>query len=209
QPDTRALTLISSNPAGYLEKQQIDVKARAGRETAMFAAYRLARTSPQQAAAHWIRLESRFPPEDRAYVWGQIAYFAAMRHDPDALAWYAKARDLSDLQLAWKARAALLQRNWAVVLAAIDAMTEKERNESAWRYWKARAVQAAGRQDEAIALLKPLAYEFNFYGQLALEELGDKVSAPPIVYKPVAGDVRAMAEHAGIRRALELYRLNL
>ena len=52
-----------------------------------------------------------------------------------------------------------------------------------------------GRQDEATALLKPLSYEYNFYGQLALEELGDKVSAPPTVYKPVPGDVRAMAEN--------------
>ena len=209
QPDARTLTAIFTNPGGYLEKQQFDLKSRAGRETAMFAAYRLARTSPQQAAAHWVRLEGRFAPEDRAYVWGSLAQFAAMRHDPEALAWYAKARDLSDTQLAWKARAALRQRSWPEVLAAIDAMTDKEREQPAWRYWKARAFKAADRNEEAAALLKPIAREYNFYGQLALEELGDRVSTPPASYKPGAEEIRAMSEDPSIRRALEFYRLNL
>ena len=209
QPDYRTLTLITSNPAGYLEKQRFDLRTRAGRETVMFAAYRLARTSPAQAATHWSQLESRFSAEDRAYVWGQIAYFGAMRHDQDALYWYRQARDLSDLQLAWKTRAALRERNWPEVLAAIDSMTEKERNEATWRYWKARALRSAGREEEALALLKPLSYEYNFYGQLALEELGEKVAVPPTVFKPSPAEVRAMAENPSIRRALELYRLSL
>ena len=209
QPDYRTLTLITSNPAGYLEKQQFDLKSRTGRETAMYAAHRLARTSPQQAAAHWTRLEPRFSPEERAYVWGQIAYLGALRHDADALAWFGKARDLSDLQLAWKARVALLTRNWKEVQGAIDAMTDKEREKSAWRYWKARALKAAGQEESATALLKPLSNEYNFYGQLALEEVGERISAPPVAYKATPADIRAMSENPTVRRALELYRLNL
>ena len=209
QPDARVLSTISTNPAGYLEKQQFELKTRAGREAVMFAAYRLARTSPQQAAAHWTRLESRFSAEDRAYVWGQLAQFAAIRHDPEALAWYAKARDLSDAQLAWKVRAALRARNWREVQGAIDAMTNKERELSTWRYWKARALKASGRNEEALALLKPISREYSFYGQLALEELGERISTPPAVFKPSAADIRAMSEHPTVRRALEFYQLNL
>ncbi len=123
----------------------------------MFAVHRLARTSPQQAARHWTRLEEGFPADDRAYVWGMIAYLGAMRHDADALGWYARAGDLSDLQLAWKARAALREKNWKEVLAAIDAMTEAESSDPAWRYWKARAMKALGRGPDADELLKPLA----------------------------------------------------
>ena len=209
QPDYRTLTLITSNPAGYLEKQQFDLKSRTGRETAMYAAHRLARTSPQQAAAYWTRLEPRFSPEERAYVWGQIAYFGAIRHDADALAWFGKARDMSDHQLAWKARAALRARNWKEVQSAIDAMTDKERDQSAWRYWKARAFKAGGREEEAAALLKPLSYEYNFYGQLALEELGERISTPPVAFKPTPAEIRAMSENLTVRRAFELYRLDL
>ncbi|MGZ5230628.1 MAG: hypothetical protein ACXWC3_11390, partial [Burkholderiales bacterium] len=63
QPDARSLTLISTNPGGYLERQNFDLKSRGGREAVMFAVYRLARTSSQQAAGHWVRLENRFGPD--------------------------------------------------------------------------------------------------------------------------------------------------
>ncbi|MGE5522674.1 MAG: transglycosylase SLT domain-containing protein [Rhodospirillaceae bacterium] len=207
-PELRTLMLVSSNPAGYLDKP-VDLKTRALRETAMFAVYRLARSSPSQAAGYWARLESRFSEDDRAYVWGQLAYFAAMRHDPAALEWYAKAGDLSDLQLAWKVRAALLVRSWKDVLAAIDAMTAKERGQSSWRYWKARALEALGRSEEALALFKPLSGEYNFYGQLALEALGEKIAVPPVAYKPSNDEVRAISGLPGIQRALALYKMNL
>lgn len=207
-PELRTLVLVSSNPAGHLDKQP-DLKSRAARETTMFAVYRLARSSPAQAAAHWTRLESRFGEDDRAYVWGQIAYFAAMRHDPSALEWYAKAADLSDLQLAWKARAALLVRSWPDVLAAIEAMTAKERDQSSWRYWRARALQATGRREDALALLKPLSSEYSFYGQLALEEIGEKITVPPVAYKPGSDEVRRVGGLPGIQRALALYTMNL
>ncbi|OGA46891.1 MAG: transglycosylase [Betaproteobacteria bacterium RIFCSPLOWO2_12_FULL_62_13] len=208
-PDARALRLVSSNPGAYLEKKKFEFKSRAGRETAMFAVHRLARTSPPQAAAHWARLEERFSDEDRAYVWGLIAYFGAMRHDANALAWYARAADLSDLQLAWKARAALRARDWEEVLAAIDAMTPRESEEANWRYWKARALKALGKSEEAEMILKPLAAEFNFYGQLAVEELGGKITAPATLFKPSSEDMGAIGRLPSVRRALELYRLNL
>ena len=208
-PEPRSLEQAASNPAGYLERQSYNFKTRADRETAMFAVHRLARVAPPQAARHWTRIEERFSRDERAYVWGMIGYLGAMRHDPDALAWYARAGDLSDLQLAWKVRAALRARDWPEVLAAVDAMTEGERSVSAWRYWKARALKAMDREEEANELLQPLATEFGFYGQLALEELGARIAALSATYQPNAEAVRAMGKHAGLRRALELYRLNL
>ena len=209
-PEARVLESIASNPAGYLERPQaFNLKSRAGREAVLFAVHRLARTSPQQAARHWLKIEERFSREDRAYLWGMLGHLGAMRHDSEALGWYSRAGDLSDLQLAWKARAALRARDWQQVLASIDAMTGTESSDAAWRYWKARALKAQGRAEEAAALLKPLAAEFNFYGQLAQEELGGKIAAPAALYKPGAEDVRAMSQHPGLRRALALYSLNL
>ena len=210
EPDARLLESIASNPAGYLNKPQaFNLKKRAGREAVMFAVHRLARTSSQLAARHWAKHEERFSAEERAYVWGMLGYLGAMRHDRDALDWYTRAGDLSDLQLAWKARAALRVGNWQEVLAAIGAMTGRESSEPAWRYWKARALRALGQREEAMELLKPLASEYNFYGQLALEDLGGRIRVPATGYKPGAEAIRAVGRNIGLRRALALYRLNL
>jgi soluble lytic murein transglycosylase len=209
-PDASLLASIASNPAGFLERRQPPaLKTRAARESVIFAVHRLARTSPQQAAGHWTRIENRFSEDERAYVWGMIGYLGAIRHEREALDWYTRAGDLSDFQLAWKVRAALRAGDWKEVLGAIEAMTENESSEPAWRYWKARSLKELGRPDEAGALLRPLASEFHFYGQLALEDLGGQITAPAAGYKPAADELRTMSQLIGVRRALELYRLNL
>ncbi len=207
-PDARVLSGIYGNPAGYLGRGVGNLKSRAARETAMFAVYRLARTSPQQAAAYWVKLAPRFSDDEQAYVWGMLGYFAALRHDPNALDWFARAAGMSDQQLAWKARAALRAQSWSDVLEAVNAMTPKEAERPAWRYWKARALKVSGRENEAVALLKPLSADYGFYGQLALEELGGAVRAPDVAYRAGEEEIRAIAERPGIRRALELFRLD-
>ena len=204
------LSAVSQNPASQLARP-FDATSRAARETTMFAAYRLARTSPQQAASHWAVMEAKFTEEERAFVWGHIGLQGALRHDPGTLSWYAKAGaggDMSDYQLEWKARAALRAGDWKTLIAAVDVMVV-EGKDSPWRYWKARALKATGREAEALALLKPLSQEYIFYGQLALEELGGKVSAPPAPYTPTAAEIQAMTQTPGLRRAQALYALGL
>jgi len=209
QAETQAWSGIAVNPQAYLERRNLNLKTRAGRETAMYAVHRLARTAPPLAAQQWTKLGDRFSEPERGYVWGLIAYQGAQRHDPNALAWYAKAGDLTDAQLGWKVRIALRAKSWPDVLAAIDAMSAKESQDPAWRYWKARAYKVLGRADEAQALFTPLATEFSFYGQLAAEELGGRGRVPAASYKPDRAEVQAMAKVPGFQRALAFYRLNL
>jgi len=205
--NAKLLSAVAQNPAAHLARP-FDAASRTARETTMFAAYRLARSSPQQAAMHWANMESRFTEEERAFVWGHIGLQGALKHDPQALSWYAKAGDMSDYQLEWKARAALRAGDWKTLIAAVDVMV-KENQDAPWRYWKARALKATGREAEALVLLKPLSQEYSFYGQLALEDLGGKVVAPPPGHTSSAAEVQAMSQHPGIRRALALYALGL
>ncbi len=209
QPDARALAAIAVNPQAFLDRKAFNLKSRAGRETVMYAVHRLARTAPPLAAQQWTKLGHAFSEAERGYVWGLIAYQGAQRLDPAAAAWYAKAGELNDQQLAWKVRSALRATSWPDVLAAIDAMSPKESQEPAWRYWKARALKKAGRTAEAQALLAPLALEFSFYGQLAAEELGGRSKIPAAAYKPTRDEAQAMAKVPGFRRALVFFRLNL
>src|SRR3954471_17906565 len=88
-------------------------------------------------------------------------------------------------------------------------MSPKESQEPAWRYWKARALKAGGRAEEAQALLVPLASDFSFYGQLASEELGVQGKMPATSYKPGRDEVQAMAKVPGFQRAQTFYRLSL
>jgi soluble lytic murein transglycosylase len=207
--ETQTWSGIAVNPQASLERKNFNLKTRAGRETVMYAVHRLARTAPPLAAQQWIKLGDKFNEAERGYVWGLIAYQAAQRLDLTALAWYAKAGELSDAQLAWKVRIALRAKSWSEVLAAIDAMSAKESQEPAWRYWKARAYKSLGRVDEAQALLTPLAADFSFYGQLAAEELGGRGKMPAASYKPTREEVQAMAKVPGFQRALTFYRINL
>lgn len=209
QLDGATLARIAVNPQAYLDRKGFNLKTRGGRETLMFAVQRLARTTAQLAAQQWSKLGDQVNEAERAYVWGLIAFQGAQRLDPAALGWYAKAGKLSDAQLAWKIRIALRVLSWPEVTAAIDAMSATEAQDPAWRYWKARALKAQGRAADAQLIFAPLAVEYNFYGQLAAEELGARTHAPVALYKPTREEAQTMGRTPGLQRALAFYRLNL
>ncbi len=205
------LNKAADNPAHLLDRQEFDLKHRAGRELAMFSLDRLARSQPALAHEYWEKMRSHFSESDQAHVWGLLAYRAARKHDPLALAWYRKAdqASLSDEQLAWKAREALRLREWGEVARAIGALSPAEQQKANWRYWKARALKEQGKLAAANAILAPLSAEANFYGQLADDELGVAMSAPAVDYKASDSEIREVGLLPGIQRALALYRLNL
>ena len=205
------LESVADNPQHFLDSAAMETQSRPGRELVMFAVYRLARSLPAAAQPYWERLHTRFDAEERGYVWGQMAFHAARKHDPVALKWFREAGDtpLNELQMTWRVRAALRAQDWPEVLADIAAMPETLQNQGAWRYWKARALKASGKLGPANAILALLSHEHNYYGQLATEELGAVVSNPASTYEPSADEIRAVNAMPGIQRALALYQLNL
>jgi len=215
-PDGRTLDAILDKPARYIARLPANFAAtRLGREMALFAIGRMAKSDPAVTAAQWQNIEEHFPPADRAYAWGQIAWQAAFRHMPEALAWYERAEQaapgvvLSDEQQAWKVRAALRTQNWAAVRNAIERMPPQLAADPAWVYWRARAMAGLGHTQEANALFQTIGGQPNFYGNLAEEELG-RPFALPAKAQPVTLDEFAQAAATpGLRRALDLMRLDL
>ena len=148
----------------------------------------------------------------------------------EALSYFAKVSkdsDLSDDMLAWKARVALRagsQPNWRMVLSAINAMSDQARKEPAWSYWKARALLATAPPDiptavagaqgpqqtvsiapqraEALALLQSIASVRGFYEQLALEELGQKITVPAKPAPLSAEEKEAARLNPGLNRGV-------
>jgi len=209
--DVRQFDAATQSPQRQLEKPG-SLERRAARELVIFALMRLAKSDPQAAAGYWDpKLRDKFSAEDRAYVWGQLAFAGARRLMPAALAWYGETADtaLSADQLAWYVRIALRQGHWPAVMAAIQRMDSLQRNDPTWMYWQGRALQAQGNVPGAQKLFMTVADNHHFYGRLAAEELGRAIEIPAKVAVPTKEEVAAAAANPGLTRALALYRLDM
>lgn len=213
-PDPAALTRAYRDPERYLIRARLNKHASEGeRAVALFALQRLAKQLPELAYRRWRGIERYFPKAEQQYFYGWLGYEAARELDPHALGWYKKAGDVSltESQLAWRTRAALRAHNWHEVWASIHEMEPEQQRYRTWRYWKARALKALGHRAAADALFGALSGEYNFYGQLAAEELGSAPGAAIMTadYRPNQAAIASIEALPGIRRAVALYRMDM
>lgn len=208
-----SLNRAASDAERYLDKAKLD-KANAGqRAVAMFALQRLAKQSPDIAITRWEKIAAYFPSAEQHDFYAWLGYEAARVGDPRALQWYkaASIEPLNEQQIAWRARAALRDRDWAEVLHSVNLMSDVQQRDVAWRYWKARALQMQGQSAEALKQFARLSNEIGFYGQLASDELADtpQMSADSPVYKPTQQDIDTIAALPGVQRTIALYRMDM
>jgi soluble lytic murein transglycosylase len=203
---------LNASPTKFLTSR-VFAASRVRREMVGLALIKLATTDFENAA---IQLESKWGPqvhpEERDWIWGVIGRQAAQRLHPDANAYFSKVeRDkfLSDELLGWKVRAALRAPrgiDWRNILEAVNAMSDEAQAEPAWTYWKARALLSSspseGNRAEAQKLLESLASPRGFYEQLALEDLGQKVTVPARPAPLTEEEKKAARQDPGLNRAL-------
>ena len=211
RPAKKQWESLVRNPHKYVQQKSLKLKNRTDRELAGFALFRMALTLPELARDRWLQIKNKFPQEEQAYGWAQLAAAGAFKHRPEALDWYKEAGNtpLTERQLAWKVRSSIRSGNWQSIAATIDSMPEKDRQIATWRYWRARAYLQEGNVSEAHALLALLSTEHSFYGQLAAEELGITVTGLPEAPEISSDDLQVVAQNQGLRRALKLFELDL
>ena len=206
------LSMASRNPRSYLDRTKFENAATGRRTAALYALLRLARQSPEMAFTRWEKIGTYFPEEEQRYFFGWLGFAGAQNHDERALAWFAAAGDmlLNPKQLAWRTRAALRSQDWHEVWESIAAMQPQQQAEGVWRYWKARALAVLGRPSDAEAIYLALSREYNFYGQLAAEELGAGPGAGMVSANYLADDseVESIQAQQAIQRTLLLYRMD-
>ena len=209
-PDVSNLVAdLYANPAKFLGSR-VAAPTRQRQELVVLALIRLAAKDPDNAAA---LLESKWgvqlSPEERHWTWGVIGKQAALRLSPSAMEHFnkvAKDSDLSDDLLTWKVRAALRAGDWKAVHRSINAMSPNTREDSTWTYWKARSLLAdrPGDEDRAQArvLLGNIAGTSGFYEQLALEDLGQRITVPPAPAPLTAQEKAAARANPSLARGL-------
>jgi soluble lytic murein transglycosylase len=221
---------LIDSPARFLTEKNVAIRSTR-KELITLALVKMASADQSGAEAAAAMMDakwgSQLSDEERNWVWGLIGKQTATRLGVvpalDALAYYSKVTkdtDLTDDMLAWKARAALRaarQPRYKEVLSAINAMSADGKADSTWVYWKAKALLAGlpistatvqatvepanPQRAEAVALLQSIASVRGFYEQLALEELGQKITVPPRPAPITADEKEAARLNASLNRA--------
>ena len=177
---------IFTDPEKFLDGRVLALRERT-KELVTLALVRLAAKDTAAATEELNRLrwKTQLTQEERSWVWGVIGKRLAMRLSDEAMPAFTEGQSqfMHEDHLAWRVRAALRAGQWEQVASTTGAMREAQRRDPAWTYWRARALltRPAGDADrpEAQALLQSIAGVRGFYEQLALEELGQRITVPP------------------------------
>ena len=208
---------VFAAPAKYLAGTS-KVRGDTRRELASLALIRIASNDPEQAAS---LMDSRWSnllrAEERDWVWGVIGKVSARRLSSDAVNYFekvGKSSRMSEEAQEWMVRSNLRAGNWHTVRKTIDAMPPAMQSDSAWVYWKARALLndrrvSAEEQNQAAQLLQSIAGVGGFYEQLALEDLGQTITTPPAPQPVTAQEQASTANNPGLQRALYAMRMGL
>ena len=185
--------------------------SKAARELLIIAIGRLARTDVERAAKALERIQARLSGEELAAAWAQLALPASLSLSKDAAAYWRKSWGafLSQEGYQWRVRAALREADWPMVTKAIESMPPDLQKDPAWIYWRGRALLAAGTAEEAHKYFQLIAGQHNFYGILAMEELGLKVSPLPRPQPPKADEIAEASNNPGLRNALKFFDMEL
>ncbi|MEO6291709.1 MAG: lytic transglycosylase domain-containing protein, partial [Burkholderiaceae bacterium] len=228
-----ALAEIQADPSRFLRKRATALGTER-KEAEVLALIRLALSDADGAAtlldAKW---SVQLTAEQRNWAWGAIGKQAAQNLNSQAVSYFSnvgKDTDLNDDMLGWKVRAALragATPQWPMVVSAVNAMSDEARKEPTWTYWKARALKVMAQArfaknsvraeapslqtelQEANALFESIASVRGFYEQLALEELGRKITVPERPLPLTPQEKEAVRQNPGLKRALAAIAIGL
>ena len=188
---------------------------RLGGEDPITEIVKAAKADPSKAYRDFLQSSSRYSKENQAVAWGVIGQFLAKKLDPNADDAFRLQQELGYNELLsvesqeWKVRAGLRAKDWALVKNAVEGMNPAVRSKDpAWTYWYGRALKAEGQDAKAKENFELIDEQYNFYGQLAREELGKSNHAPSRT-KVTEQEIDAMASRKGFIRSERLYAMNL
>ena len=202
---------LDRNPAMALRDRRLEQDPPRRNEMLLHAVRREASADPQAAVRLWQQLDTRyrFSPEQTLSANRTLALGMLRRDQPDALKWLDAANpgdqdlDLHETRIL----AALAAGDWGRVSRWIDALPEQERKSPRWSYWRSRALEQLGRDEQAAKLLQEVAQDRGYYGFLAADRIGTPYNLQHVSLPVGAQEKEELKRVPGFQRAYELYRL--
>ena len=207
----RSFQHVDEKPATRLLQGGFRWNFRDGHELALYALERAARSDPEGAREGWLKWRGKLSASERKWGNARLAYHASRQLAPWANdAWREPLPDTMSADMhAWRVRAALRARAWKDVGVAVDAMPPALADEPAWRFGRARASMAAGREDEARGSFTALASVHDYYGLLAAEALGTCVDPKSVAAAPDPAWQAKFGARDDVARAVKLAELDM
>lgn len=183
------------------------------REVVAYSIKRIARQDTDKAKTHFQSAlkNYEFDIAQQAEINRYIAVRDALDHESHSLITLSSIpEEYRDTQAnEWLARIALREGDWKSLLDAIAALPKEKQENSNWKYWQARALEATKKRSEAETLYQSLSENASFYGFLAADHLG-------LPYKILEQDspkldhlIPGLLKEPAIQRALELFALDM
>lgn len=218
-PASRAQPLIQwadllARPAQTLDAVLASSPKAQVEHAALLAGWkRLARIDPEAALARYDTLvaKRRMNAREASPFALALALGLAWSRHPEALVFFERVvpEDRDDYALAWEARAALWAGDWRRVEKAIAAMSDRQRSETRWKYWAARAAEQRGDTERAASLYASALPDDNFYSAKASARLGRLAQPNHARLEPEPELIQAIASRPVFVRVRELLHCEL
>ena len=197
------------NPSRVLKRKP--ASDQLSKELFLMALGRQSKSSPETAIAALKKYGSGLNKADKAQAWANIALPASQKLQAEAIDYWdaASGASFSEEAYQWRARMALRAGDWKMLKAAITAMPDALRNDETWVYWYGRSLLEEGKKEEAQKMFMRIADQHHFYGQLALEEMGNKIGVPILARPVTALELAPIAKNPDLLRAIRFYDMGL
>lgn len=198
---------IMRDPRAWIARQSGSAASPLDAELRAVAFSRLARQDRDQGI-NILRSTNLLTEKDKQWAYAQFGLVSVLNLEDRSDAWYQQSKNvaLSDYNAAWRVRAALRQPtiNWQRVKDTIEMMNKAQQRESAWVYWHSRALAALGQTAAAQTGYRSLLDHYDFYGQLAREALGQKITWPEQAEPVTATELAQIKRNSGLQNAVAL-----
>ena len=182
-------------------------------ETRTIIAYgikRIARKDTSKAKTKWKQLKQthRFTSKEKAAVNSYIGVRDALDHKASSLTQFLAIpdEDRSSEANVWMARTAVRRGHWKSALKAIRSMSDEQKSEDVWQYWRTYSNNRLGKKTTPEDYFE-LSKNASFYGFLAADHL--KRPYTRLAKKEPDWDslIPNIKQIKGIQRAAELYEI--